>query len=221
VRRIFDECLRGKRLGQIRVGLNRDGVRSARGGSWSRPVIHQMLTNAMYTGQMRGPGGIPVKCPAIIDEEIFARAQAQIMSSKAANVGRPTRQYLLTGRLWCAQCGGRCCTYPGAKPEPNYRCGNIDYTTYRRGCPALGVKQSLIEAAVWEETWGAITDPETLYGLIEAYRASFADNPDDAQRAAVLERLRQQRAIQMLCDPDQPYDKAKCSLMEINAEIAA
>ena len=107
VRRIFDEYLRGKRLGQIRAGLNRDGVKSARGGLWSRPVIHQILINPMFMGQMRGPGGIPVKCPAIISEEIFARIQAQLVRSKAANVGRPTRQYLLTGRLWCAQCGRR------------------------------------------------------------------------------------------------------------------
>jgi site-specific DNA recombinase len=223
VRRIFDEYLRGKRLGQIRVGLNRDGVKSARGGLWSRPVIHHILTNAMYTGQMRGPGGIPVRCPAIIGEEIFARTQSQMMHSKAANVGRPTRQYLLTGRMWCKLCGRRHCTYPRTRPEPNYRCGNIDYTTYKRRCPALGVRQSRIEAAVWEETWGAITDPETLYGLIEAYRASFADNADDAQRAAVLKRLRlrQQRAVQMLCDPEQPYDEAKRRKMELDAEIAA
>jgi site-specific DNA recombinase len=222
VRRIYDECLSGKRLYQIRAGLNRDGVKSARGGLWSRPVIHQILTNAMYTGQMRGPGGIPVRCPAIIGEEIFARVQAQLMRNKAANVGRPTRQYLLTGHLWCAQCGRRCNTFPGSRPEPHYRCGNIDHKTNARGCAALGVRQSRIEAAVWDETWGAITDPETLYGLIEAYRATFADN-GDAQRAAGLDRLRrrQQRAIEMMSNPDVPFADATRRLHEITAEIAA
>ena len=117
---------------------------------------------------MRGPGGIAV--PRFSSSGISQR-RAQVMRSKAAKVGRPTRQYLLTGRLWCAQCGRRCCTSISA-PEPYYRCGNIDYNIQlRRGCDALGVRQSQIEKAVWEETWGALADPETLYGLIVAYRA--------------------------------------------------
>ena len=84
-----------------------------------------------------------------------------------------------------------------------------------------GARQSRIEAAVWEETWGALTDPATLYGLIESYRASFGNNAD-AERTAGLERLRrrQQRAIQILNDPDQPYADAKRRVQEITAEIA-
>ena len=186
-------------------------------------MIYQILTNPMYSGQMRGPGGIPVKCPAIITEEIFARTQAHLMQSKAAHVGRPSRQYLLTGRLWCALCGRRCTTSTGgcSRPEPYYRCGNIDHKTNVRGCAALGVRQSRIETAVWEETWAAITDPETLYGLIETYRARFAKG-NDAQRAAGLDRLRrrQRRAIEMMSNPDVPYADATRRLQEITAEIA-
>ncbi len=222
VRRIFDECLRGKPLGQIRAGLNRDGVKSARGGLWSRPVIHQLVTNPMYGGQMRGPGGIVVECPAIISQEIFARTQAQLARSKAANVGRPSRQYLLTGGLWCAECGRRMTTIPG-RPEPYYRCGNFSHKTNTRGCPALSVRQSLIENAVLKGTWGSITDPEMLYALIAAYRASINDK-GDAERHATLDRLRrrQQRAIQILNDPDvtAAYAAAKRNLQEVTAEIA-
>jgi site-specific DNA recombinase len=225
VRCIYDEYLRGKRLYQIRAGLNRDGVKSARGGLWSRPVIHQILTNPMYMGQMRGPGGIPVKCPAIISEETFARVQALLMRNKTATVGRPTRRYLLTARLWCALCGRRCTTATGHNKSGvyYYRCANVCHKTHVRGCPALGVRQSHIEDAVWEETWAAITDPETLYGLIAAYRASFATgNAGENAARAKLDRLRrrQQRAIENLYDPDVPPAEAKRRLQEITAEIA-
>ena len=179
----------------------------------------------MYTGKMRGPGGITVACPAIVDERTFALVQAQRARTKAAKQGRPTRKYLLTGRLWCAQCRRRCTTLTGySGPEPYYRCGNIDYKTNTRGCAALGVRQSPIETAVWEETWAEITDPERLYRLIDAYRARFAKGNDgDAQGAAKLDRLRrrQQRAIEILNDPDVPFAEAKRRLQEITAEIAA
>ncbi|MGA7238034.1 MAG: recombinase family protein [Bryobacteraceae bacterium] len=152
VRRMFTQYIQGVTSYQIGHALNREGIKSARGGLWSAAVVRQILRNPMYTGKMRGPGGILVVCPAIIDERTFALAQAQRARTKAARQGRPTRKYLLTGRLWCAQCGRRCATLPGTRPEPNYRCNNFDQKTNVRGCDALGVRQSRIETAVWEET---------------------------------------------------------------------
>jgi site-specific DNA recombinase len=224
VRRMFAQYVRGVSSYEIGHALNRDGIKSARGGLWSATVVRQILRNPIYTGKMSGPGGVTVACPAIVDERTFALAQAQRARTKAARQGRPTRKYLLTGRLWCAQCGRRCATYPSNRPEANYRCNNIDPKTNVRGCAAHGVRQSLIEDAVWRETWAAITDPETLYGLIDAYRARFAKGNDgDAGRAARLDRLRrrQLRAIEVIKDPDVPYADAKRDLQEITGEIAA
>ena len=183
VRRIYNGYLRGKRLGHLRAELNRDDIKSARGGLWSRPVIYQILTNPMYSGQMRGPGGIPVKCPAIITEEIFARTQAHLMRTRPLR-GASEPPISADGPIVVRPMRAALHDIDGRRgPEPYYRCGNIDIKTYMRGCAALGVRQSRIETAVWEETWAEITDPETLYGLIETYRARFAKGNDGRRKA--------------------------------------
>jgi len=59
VRRIFREFIkdspvthltRGERL--IADGLNRDGLRAARGGMWDAAKVHRILTNPMYAGTL-------------------------------------------------------------------------------------------------------------------------------------------------------------------------
>ena len=178
VRRIFDEYMRGKPVYQIRAGHSTaTASRAPAADCGADPVIRQILGIRCTCGRMNGPGGIPVPCPAIISEETFALAQAQRTRSKAANVGRPTRQYLLTGRLWCAQCGRRCTTSPGtAGQSPYYRCGNVDHKTHMRRLRRSGRAPIAHRSRrLGARRGAAITDPDTLYGLIEAYRARFAE----------------------------------------------
>ena len=53
VRRIFHEFIDAHRdTGRIAEGLNRDGLRSARGGPWNAGKIHRILTNVMYAGTL-------------------------------------------------------------------------------------------------------------------------------------------------------------------------
>jgi DNA invertase Pin-like site-specific DNA recombinase len=53
VRRIFTELIDlGSDLEQIAESLNRDGLRSARGGPWNASKIRSILTNQLYAGTM-------------------------------------------------------------------------------------------------------------------------------------------------------------------------
>jgi DNA invertase Pin-like site-specific DNA recombinase len=53
VRRIFHEFTEARRdTEQIAEGLNRDGVRSARGGLWNSCKVRRILTNVMYAGTL-------------------------------------------------------------------------------------------------------------------------------------------------------------------------
>lgn len=53
VRRIFTELIdQGPDLEQIAESLNRDGLRSARGGRWNAGKIRRILTNQLYAGTM-------------------------------------------------------------------------------------------------------------------------------------------------------------------------
>jgi site-specific DNA recombinase len=53
VQEIFRLCLAGLSCREIALQLNDAGVRSMRGGQWSRTTVYQALTNEQYTGDYR------------------------------------------------------------------------------------------------------------------------------------------------------------------------
>lgn len=154
--------------------LNRAGIPSARGGQWAPRVIGQNLKNRTYAGE-HIRRGIIVPCPAIIDRQTFDEAQKWNEEARAKQVGRPANRYLLTGFLWCAQCGKRYRTNPQSvgggrtRPRAAYKCGNVDYHPYKQLCHAPQILASIIEPAAWSEIWGTLTNPELLTRLAEDY----------------------------------------------------
>jgi DNA invertase Pin-like site-specific DNA recombinase len=95
VRRIFTELIgNGPDLEQIAASLNRDGLRSARGGPWTAEKIRRILTNQLYSGTMvynkttqklmtptrRNPQKDWVRTPGaftpVVDPTVFDQAQA-------------------------------------------------------------------------------------------------------------------------------------------------
>jgi site-specific DNA recombinase len=104
VRRVFNEFVGGRPLKQIAEGLNKSNVPTKRGGQWAASTVRGMLRCALYVGRMRD--GTPAQHEPIVDEELFARAQALI---GPVSVGRtrsgPRRRYIFTGgMLRCGEC---------------------------------------------------------------------------------------------------------------------
>ena len=143
VRDIFEWRRSGMAIYQIAKQLNERGTLSARGGLWGRRVILQTLEKPAYKGEHQR-FGITVPCPAIVDRETWDDVQRVTAESRAKHIGRPSRQYLLRGLLWCGRCGRRCITYPN-HARPHYRCGNfIAKPPFKRQCDAPSIAQSTI-----------------------------------------------------------------------------
>lgn len=72
VRRIFEDARDGYSPGRIAAALNREGVPSPRGASWSRQGIAAMLRNPIYAGERYG---VTDKERAIVSRRLWNAAQ--------------------------------------------------------------------------------------------------------------------------------------------------
>lgn len=227
VRLVFELCADGMTVYGIKVRLNQEGIRSARGGMWSRQTVHQLLTNPAYIGRaVMGKGKeepITVECPAIVTEELFAKAQLQLKKNSLARVGRPSNRYLLTGFLWCDQCNHRCCSKI-TRGRPAYRCANTNKFLYKHNCGAGEILQARIEPAVWNALWDALTNPAVMWELARNYHQEMA-KPDAETRQSLkrrIARLEQQEArdLEILYDPAQVYADASKRLQTTRTELS-
>lgn len=120
VERIAEEILAGRSLYAIAVGLNEDGVPSAKGGTWSRATVRNLIRSEHLLGRITSKGrpvldeetGVPLTpFPAILDLDTASRVRAATEStptpgrSEATSEGRRKRaSRLLSGLLYCT-CG--------------------------------------------------------------------------------------------------------------------
>ena len=110
VKEIFTRVANGEPHIEIVEDLNRRGIKSPNGGMWMRTSFQRMIRNNRYTGIYRYrtieiPGGMP----QIVSNELFCRAQEELMNkpNPRENTRRRTKNglYLLTGKLFCGKCG--------------------------------------------------------------------------------------------------------------------
>jgi len=185
--------------GRIASELSRLGVPTARGGRWHANTVRQILRNRRYVGELvtfrttveRGrrrpsPEGewITVPVPAIVPQELFDQANANLAISGRRHQGRPRHPYLLAGLLRCGLCGAglhgsmqrlRRRTHPTAVPY--YACSN-------RSC-SLPLQPALpVEALVWS----AVAD---LFSGLD-----LSDTPTGTARHEYLLRLRREQQEQ-------------------------
>lgn len=227
VRLIFKRAEDGATMYQIKKYLNDHGIPSARGGTWSRRVVYQVLRNEAYIGRyVHGrltSHPVVIPCPPIIAESTFYSVATILERNRTTWAGRPSRKYLLRGMVWCGKCGHRCTTNPGGKKGPVYRCGNINHHRYEHLCGASAVRQTTIETAVFQAVWELVTDPKTLWRLVNAEYVQQSKAADGPSLTARIEKLKRQEArIELLMlDPDLELASIKPKLMALRAERTA
>lgn len=128
VRELFARYAGGESLSQLVKWLNGAGVRTRRGNEWRVTTLRLTLQNPAYVGLARyghrsvtsyidgekkrfrveaQPEWVTVPCPAIVEPEIWAQAQARLKSTAAQFPGRPSADYLLSGCVECETCRGK------------------------------------------------------------------------------------------------------------------
>src|SRR3954454_20478333 len=236
-----------------RLNAGPDVPRSGR-HAWSPSLVHHILADPVYAGtayanryssvpprKPRRPYGprtgeatcrqlkpreqwIAIPVPAIVDQETWDRAQAQLARNAALSFRNNTKHnYLLRCLMTCATCGlamfGRTYAARGKQPERrSYQCHGKDCILSARpaACPSRNVKAEEIEAAVWDHVAGLLASPERLVAqfdhvAVAAEAGTVRDRAADQQLRARLDRVA--RADKRLLDA---YEAGAVTLAELS-----
>ncbi len=207
---------------------------------WSPSTVHHILADPVYTGtaymnryeyraaakpRSRKPSysgkgcrtlrpreqWIAVPVPALIDQDLWEQAQAQLQRNAALSFRNNTRHnHLLRCLLTCGCCG--LAMYGVSRPldgagrrRYSYRCRGRDCTLTAREapCPRAEVNGKALDHAVWEHVRGLLDDPQRLLARFQDF--AVAADQGAAREAAAEHKLRARfeslaRADQRLLD---------------------
>jgi site-specific DNA recombinase len=221
---IFQRTAEGFTNSRLAKWLNTQGILTQKGKRWARNSVAQVLAKRCYTGELI-QNGERIEIPEIVSRELWDQAHEALKRNRIGRVGRPPREYLLSGLLWCRRCGKRCSTFP-FRDNAYYRCKNIDLIDRNiRYCHAPGIRKVILEPVIWNAVWDTVCDPRLLWQMIEAYYDRVAGLPKTKKDPATarIERARRQvaRAEEILKDGDAlPYAQAKANLEAARKELA-
>jgi site-specific DNA recombinase len=185
------------------------------GRSWRRSTVHRILSNPCYSGvyhylkhefvvprSPRKPASdrkreksaylardksdtIPVAVPAIIELQLFERAQQRLQANKANSPRNERRTYLLRSLVKCGRCGWRYAgqythgarVYVCPAKNPGNRFHKADRCTNRQ------YQADTLERAVWDALVTRLSDPKQLA------QGMSAEERDHDTRAYEIKRL--------------------------------
>lgn len=251
VRRIFGEYAAGRSYREIIEGLNRDGVRTKRGGAFGGNSLHDLLHNDKYIGRVtygahpydeRGqrnthgavaPSAIIIEdaIPAIIEREQYEEVQRRMASNKRQQGGRPVacRDYPLKGKVYCAECKGALVVRRSKGNYYYYACARRK-RAHDDGCKVKPIRVDELERRVAEAVRATIGTPDNMEGLCRILREQTGEVCSAAtRRVTALEAEAREvsakldRAINALLDGlSSPSLRAQIEALEQRkAELAA
>jgi site-specific DNA recombinase len=180
-----------ERLNSLRIPTPRNGDR------WRASTLGVMLRNEVYIGRMhqfrkyrveprsrRQPvtktkktghaerpseEWITVKVPSLVTDELFETVQRKLKRNAELASRNTKREYLLSGLLYCSQCGGRMGGHT-IHGIPYYRCYRksnpermpIGTDGRLQPCSCPEVKAEVVELVVWDTISQLIKEPDLL-----------------------------------------------------------
>lgn len=217
VRRIFNRVVSGEGLVSVARTLNQHGIATKTTKIeakklWHSLTIRRMIRNQAYIGKTYfGMTSRPSKSstiihpketwtllpdvtPAIVSEDIFYKANAELDKPKP-RTGRPKHDYLLRGHVFCAICGrplvGHCLSrkyryYQCSSARPNENNEHI--------CRARYIRAESLEDIVWSKTQEVLSNPHIILAEIQRQLVEAGNTANtksvDAEIKEVKKRLR-------------------------------
>jgi site-specific DNA recombinase len=213
--------------------LNRLHIPTPKGGDrWRASTLGIMLRNEVYIGRMhqfrqyhieprlrRQPSTrnrktshvlrpkeewITVEVPPLVPIELFEDVQRKLKRNADLSRRNTKREYLLSGILYCSQCGGRMGGH-AIHDISYYRCYRKDNPDRvplgldgkPQPCSCPEVKAEIVEPAVWDTICQLIRYPDFL--IQELHKR----NTDNSQTKEILERELQLCQARLKAMPDE------------------
>ena len=209
VRQIFRMYAEGHSFSEIIDAMNAQGRKTAAGKPFGKNSIHELLRNERYIGTYtynkipskngkRNSHGskvddkvirIPHGMPAIIDMGDWQRVQSRMDKNKKAPAAHKAKiSYLLSGKLFCGECGG---AMVGQSSGSHTKYGYYECSTKKRvrTCKKQNVKKELIENAVVDYTVKYVLSDEVCDTLATlAHEEAVKDSSNQELVAAVTKK---------------------------------
>lgn len=215
-----------RELMQVQDDDPRRGKRKAlTAGIWRPSRVRNMIVNSTYMGkhlygkrkQIRLPDGtrkmansspealISRDAPAIVEEDVWQRANAGLKSNQLFSARTAKNQYLLRGLVKCELCG---LTYIGyaarrrdGKREFYYRCNGKHqarglYGVQGQRCPSKDVRGDELEFEVWADIEEFLRNPASVIGLLEKRVQSTSSDLTKREREAEKIRVALKRKLE-------------------------
>ena len=176
VKRIFEEYAAGYPKTEICRRLNEEGYRNQRGKKFNTRTLYDLLRNEKYIGNYvyTIDKRETIRLDEIIkDPPIDKRLwnEVQRLCEKGSLKGRERKQkrnYLLTGKTFCTECG---CPISGGgskrsggngKGKLNYYYKCVGKTKYKNGCKSRSLNKDVFESKVLETITNIVIDRERI-----------------------------------------------------------
>jgi hypothetical protein len=220
---IYQRYADGESLADIASDLNERGYRTRQGRLFQTGTFDRIIPNTIYIGAFHyGKLTIPDFCPAIISKELYDRAVARRERNKRAPAAkRATVDYLLSGKLFCGQCGlpmiGDYGTSRHGTQHHYYSCSGRKHK--RNDCKKKSEKQDFIEWYVCEQTVDYVLSPSNLDAIAERVVSVYNADIDDTRIKALeaqITRLKDEtnKLIDRLIDAPKTASKSIYERME-------
>ncbi|MBQ1788909.1 MAG: recombinase family protein [Oscillospiraceae bacterium] len=185
VRQIFDRVLGGWSIFDIMTDLNRRGIRTGSGGEWKKQSFGRLLSNDRYTGRYHWDEiVIEDGMPAIVDRSTFDRVQL-ILKTKKKPRGkqRMNDEYLLSGKLFCGECGSPMSALSGTgKSGKKFMYYTCNRRRYEHACEKKNVPKDVIEKQVLEYIRSQLMNDEFIDWVVAGYDKVVAEIRADSER---------------------------------------
>ena len=199
VRRIFDLALSGRGAKEITKTLNSEGLKNNRGHSWNKNGVLYILGNELYTGTLiwgrndktQQPLRREDNHPAIVSKQEFAIVR-NLVGGRSPIQSKPrslTSDYLLSGLIYCGNCGYSLQGMPAKSGRYHYYgCLN----SIRKGkteCSACMINRDKIESLVIEQLKLRVLTEDNLRDLLRLTNEALIEmQTSDSDQVSELKR---------------------------------
>ena len=184
VRKIFDDYASGTLVRDIKKWLDTNGIKGKKGEPIHKNGIMHILKNKKYIGVLSfGGESREDLLPAIVDKDIFDRAQARINRNKQQPSSFKARaRYLLSTKSFCGHCLGIMTADSGINHQGNvyryYKC--YQKKKFNKPCEKNQLVKENFELSVVERTLALLKTNGMIGRIAErlvAYNDELQSNP--------------------------------------------
>jgi Recombinase/Recombinase zinc beta ribbon domain len=198
VRELFERYASGQESDRsLAAWLNAKGARSAKGRSFSKDTVREILLNSAYCGYVGGLRSMDRSLRGlhdpIVSEDLFDRVQdVRTWRARVVKPGPPSEDYLLRKLLHCERCGARMHGTRGSRPPVRrYLCST---RRHGDGCDQPITRAEPLEEQLVDWIIDFKPDEELRAAILASIRSAANGANDDATRRrelmGQLERLR-------------------------------